>query len=296
MKILIHGRAFPVAMWRWFDWAFRDLGHEVFSVGCYNGGKIPWGDQFDYPQYAFPPDYEIPEVDNYPIEVLLKEIDFKPDVILQASDVTYLSGKAPCKNVVLKTDPHSVDYIPRLQFIDHVFNMQDFYRLPNETWIPYAFYPAIHKRLWIKEKKYDVVFSGLQYDNRKEALLSMEQQGLRVLSTLGLIYEDYIKTYNEGLIAFNWSSKNDLPARFWEGLAMCNLVLTNKCPDLEKLEFKDKQDYVAFSDVEEAVEMAKFYIENPGFAQKIAISGWNKVQPHTYMNRALAMLNKIEQL
>lgn len=294
MKILIHFRHFPVAMGRWFDWTLRDMGHEVFSVGNYNGGKIPWGDQFDYPQYAFPPDYEIPEI-NYPVNSLLKEIPFKPGVIIQAGDVVYLTGKAPCKNVVLMTDPHAVDYKPRLEFADHAFNMQDFYRTPDQTWIPYAYYPPIHKHIKLGQK-YDVVFSGLQYEHRKDALEKMKQAGLNVLSTLGLIYDEYVQAYNEGLIAFNWSSKQDLPARFWEGLAMGRLVLTNRVPDLEKLPFQDGVDFVGFSTVEEAVEKAVYYSKHSEEANKIAMSGHLKVSSHTYKTRCTGMLSVIKKL
>lgn len=295
MKILISFRHFPVAMGRWFDWTFRDLGHEVFSVGNYSGGKIPWGEQFDYPQCAWPPDYEIPEMEAYPLDQLLKDIPFKPDVIIQAADTTYLSGKAPCKNVILMTDPHAVDYKPRLVHADHAFNMQDFYRTPEQTWIPYAYYPPIHKYIKL-DQKYDVVFSGLQYEHRKNALEKMSQSGLKVLSTLGLIYDEYVRTYNEGLIAFNWSSKQDLPARFWEGLAMGRLVLTNKVPDLKKLPFQDGKDYVGFTTVEEAVEKALYYSQHPEEARKIGMSGKQRIASHTYENRCRKMLKVIENL
>lgn len=296
MKILIHGRAFPVAMWRWFDWSLRDMGHEVFSVGNYNGGKIPWGDQFDYPQYAFPPDHQIPEGD-YPIEALLKEIDFKPDVIIQAADTIYLTGKAPCKNVILETDPHAVDYTPRLQYADHVFCMQDCYKLPGQTWIPYGWYPPIHKYISNTHMAYDVVFSGLQYDHRKTALEAMQAAGLNVLTTLGLVYDEYVQVYNSGLIAFNWSSKNDLPARFWEGMAMGRLVLTNKVPDMALLpHLKDGVHYVTFDSVENAVEKAKYYVENPLLARKIGLAAMEAIQYDTYYERCATMIKVINKL
>lgn len=295
MKILIHGRAFPIAMWRWFDWAFRDLGHEVFSVGNYSGGKIPWGPQFDFPQYAFPPDHQIPEMESYPLEEVLKDIDFKPDVIIQAADTTYLSGKAPCKNVILMTDPHAVDYTPRFQYADHAFNMQNYYMTEGQTWIPYAFYPPIHRFIH-KPRKYDVVFSGLQYDSRRETLERLQNEGFKVLTTLGLLYDEYAEAYAEGDIAFNWSSKFDLPARFWEGLAMRRLMLTNRCPDLEQLEFKEDVHYIGFSTVEEAVEKAKFYREHYPIMHRIQNKGYQAVQPHTYYARAKKMLEVIEKL
>lgn len=296
MKILIHGRAFPVAMWRWFDWAFRDLGHEVFSVGPHQGGYIPWDGGMTFVTHIFPPDHETPEVD-YPIKSLLEEIDFTPDVIIQAADTIYLTGKAPCLNVILKTDPHAVDYHPRLRYADHVFNMQDHYILPGETWIPYAYYKPLHKIMSQKRKlKHDVVFSGLQYDHRKEALEGMKKAGLNVLTTLGLIYEDYVEAYNGGLIAFNWSSKNDLPARFWEGLAMKRLMLTNIVPDMDKLGFKDGIHYVGFENVNDAVEKAKHYVEHPDEAMKIARAGYQRVKPHTYKARAQKMVKVIKGL
>lgn len=296
MKILIHGRAFPVAMWRWFDWSLRDMGHEVFSVGNYSGGKIPWGDQFDYPQYAFPPDHEIPECD-YPIDALLNEIDFKPDLIIQAADTIGLTGKAPCKNVVIETDPHAVNYTERIKYADHVFCMQDHYRLEGQTWIPYGWYPPIHKYIPDTPIEYDVVFSGLQYEHRKMALEAMKQSGLKVYETLGLIYDEYVQKYNSGLMAFNWSSKQDLPARFWEGMAMGRLVLTNHVPDMDKFDYlKPDYHYVTFSSVEECVEKAKYYAANPGIAESIGKRAMEAIQYDTYYERCSTILKVIEKL
>lgn len=295
-NILIHGRAFPVAMWRWFDWGLRDLGYNVFSVGNYDEGRIPWGPEFNYPQYAFSPDHQIPEGD-YPIDAVLKEIDFKPDVIIQAADTVFLTGKAPCKNVIIETDPHCVDYTPRLQYADHVFCMQDCYKKPGQTWLPYAYYPPVHRYISDTHIEYDVVFSGLQYDKRKETLEKMKQSGLNVLTTLGLIYDEYVRAYSSGRIAFNWSSKNDLPARFWEGMAMGRLVLTNKVPDLALLpHLKDGVHYITFNSVDDAVKKAQYYIANPWEAEAIGERARRAVKNDTYYERCKDMMKVIESL
>ena len=283
MKILIHGRAFPVAMWRWFDWAFRDAGHEVKSVGCYQGDYIPWNGGINL-GYDFPPDLVIPEMEAYPLDQVLKDLDFKPDMVFQASDVTYLSGKAPCKNYFLKTDPHAVDYKPRLKHADAVFSMQDHYKEDGDVWLPYAYAKGIHKYIKL-DQEYDIVFSGLQYPHRVEALKAMENAGLKVYNALGTVYDEYVETYNKGGIAFNWSSKNDLPARFWEGLAMRRMVLTNHVPDIDLLELKDGIHYVSFNGVEDAVAKAKYYSENTKERDAIAYRGWKAVKPHNYHNR-----------
>lgn len=300
MKILIHGRAFPVAMWRWFDWALRDLGHEVFSVGCHYGGKIPWGDNFDYPQYNFPPDHIIPEATLPGVNILADVKDlygFEPDVVIQAADTIGMTGELPVKNVVIETDPHAVDYTERIKYADIVFSMQDFYRKEGQFWLPYGWYPPIHRYLEPQPVvEYDVVFSGLQYDQRKLALEAMRKAGLQVYSNLGDIYEEYVTVYNKGIIAFNWSSKQDLPARFWEGMAMGRLVLTNHVPDMDKLDhLKPDTHYVTFSSVAEAVEKAKYYSKNIGIAQAIGLRAREAIIHDTYLDRAEKMLEIINE-
>lgn len=292
MRILMHFRHFPVAMGRFFHWAFEELGHEVFTVGPYSNGTIPWGD-FYYPDYKFPPNYQLPEAVVSVNEVLGK-IPFKPDLILQAGDTIWMDGKAPVPNFILATDPHALDYTPRLKNADEFITMQKHY-FPDKAWVPYAYDANIHKNLDL-EAEHDVVFCGLQYTHRMEVLSAMQSAGLKVFNALGLIYEDFVKTYNQGLIAFNFSSKEDLPARFWEGLAMGRLVLTSRVPDLAELEFVEDKDYIAFSSLEEAVEKAKFYVKNPNLGKKIATGGFKKVKKHKYTERALKIIELYERL
>lgn len=295
MKILIHFRHYPVAMGRFFDWAFRDMGHEVFSVGNYSEGKIPWGDQFNFHQYAFPPDHELPEM-NYPIEKLLSEIDFKPDVIFQAADTLFLTGNSPVPNCILMTDPHVVDYTPRFEFADLVFNMQKTYLKPGQIWIPYAYYPPIHRVLPNVEKKYDVVLSGLQYPERIETVEKMKAHGLNVFNGLGVIWDEYAELYNQAYMSLCYPSKNDLPARFWEGLAMRTLVLAKRIPELESTGFVDGKHYVGFDDPEEAAKLAWYYHSHPKEAAAIAWNGWKKVKEETYYKRAQVIIKAIENI
>jgi hypothetical protein len=288
MKILMHFRHFPVAMGRFIHWGLQDLGHEVYTVGPYSAGRIPWGD-FYYPDYKFPPNFSLQE-SNVSVTEVLKKIDFKPDAILQAGDSIWMEGKAPIPNFVLATDPHVVDYEPRREFADRVFSMQKHYAQPNDIYIPYAYAPYIHKVTGDKEK-YDVVLCGLQYEHRLQAIEAMRAKNLSVFNSLGLVYEDYTKAYNKGKIAFVYSSKEDLPARFWEGLAMRRMVLVNRVPDLNEFNFKEDEDYVGFSSIEEAVEKAVYYAKHDRLRIKIAESGYKKVKPHTYAERARRIIS-----
>lgn len=296
MNILIHYRHFPVAMGRYFHWGFEDLGHTVYSVGTYSAGKIPWGDSFYYPAYKMPPDYVLPDYD-VSLQEVIKKIDFKPDLVFQAGDTQYLTGPSPITNAVLATDPHAVDYTERRRYADIFFNMQDFYKEEKDVWIPYAYSPYIHRFLGGNEQdKYDIVFSGLQYEHRLAAMLAFKKAGLKTRHMLGAIYDDYTELYNKSKIAFCYASKQDLPARFWEGLAMKRLVLTNRVPDLKKLDFVEGEDYVAFDTIEEAVEKALYYATHKQERESIAESGYLKVRPHTYQQRCQQILSSIETL
>lgn len=296
MKILMHYRHFPVAMARYFHWTFEALGHQVYSVGPYSDGYIPWGDYY-YPHHKFPPNFILPD-GNVPLKDVLENLPFKPDIVFQAADTIFLDGPSPIPNVFFLTDPHAVDCTPRLKHADFVFCPQMSYMPKYARYLPYAYHPDIHNkdmRFKFEDAQYDVVFCGLQYDHRVKTLDLMKQHGLRVFNALGLIYEDYALAYNKGLIAFNWSSKLDLPARFWEGLAMERLVLTNRVPDLKYIDMKEDEHYVAFSTPEEAVEKAKFYSTHMDELKKIASAGYKAVKDHSYQTRCLEILSIIQK-
>jgi hypothetical protein len=268
------------------------------TAGPYSGGTIPWGPQFYYKDYKMPPTVETPDVEHFSLMQVWDKLPEKPDLVIQAGDVFWLDGKPPVKNIIIATDPHCVNYHPRLVDADYFVSMQDYYikEYTNISipiiWMPYAYDNNIHKKL---DKKIfsDVVMCGLQYSHRVELAEQMRKKGLRVFSTLGLIYDDYVKAYNAGAIALSYSSKQDLPARFWEGLAMGRLVLQNRVPDLEKIPLKEGVDYIGFSSINEAVEKAVYYTEHKDEAEKIALSGYEKVKPHTYTRRVKKLLEKI---
>lgn len=294
MRILLHYRHFPVAMARFFHWALEEMGHEVISVGPYSDGYIPWGD-FYFPNHKFPPSIQTLD-QNTPVEVVLdtfkRHFRGKPDLILQAGDTIWLTGKADVPNFILATDPHVIDYTPRLFDADRYFYMQKNHCPKKGIWIPYAHDPNIHFPMK-EENKYDVVLCGLQYEQRKMAVAQLEKAGLRVFNALGLIYEDYNRVYNQGKMAFNSSSRDDLPARFWEGLGMGRLVLTDWVPDLDEIEFKHGVDYIQYATLKQLVEYATFYASHDLERKRIADSGHKKVKPHTYIERCARILKEL---
>lgn len=300
MNIIIHFRHFPVAMGRWFDWALRDLGHNVWSVGCYNGGKIPWDGDFDFTEYDFPPDHEIPEIEEYPIEKVLEACPFKPDLVIQAGDTTWLTGDPGCPNVILATDPHVINYYDRLEHATHLacmqhYHLQDYPLFENKFWLPYGCKEDLHVDKGLRPE-YDVVFIGLQYQHRQRVLDAMEASGLKVFNKLGMLYDEFVDTYNKGRIAFNYSSKNDLPARFWEGMAMGRVVLTNYVPDLKEIDEQfgiwEGACYMAYKDPAEAVRLAKMIASDKFMQRTIGSQAKEHMKEHTYKHRAKFLLEK----
>lgn len=285
-----------MAMGRYIQFSLIDMGHNVTVVGSYMGDEVPWpGGTFKYPKYDFGVDLRLPPVSDFPLDAVLDYFDGVPDIILQAGDVEWLSGKAPygVKNIIIGTDPHVINYEERLKDADDFWCMQYYYltkQFPqthqNYKWLPYGYYPGVHKRTNESHRPWDVVFCGLPYGNRQEFIDEMSSRGYKAKSKLGLIYHEYVEFYNEGKIAFNWSSKRDLPARFWEGLAMGNLVLTNRVEELGYIKdmygFEEDVHYVAYSDMDEAIAKAEFHLKDPFLLEKIARQGYNKVQPFTY--------------
>ena len=301
LNVILHYRHFPIAMGRYIHWGLENLGHKVYSVGEYSGGKIPWGDQYYYPNHKMPPTRILPAQERYPIWDVLRRarIDgFDPDVVIQAGDVCFLEGKADVPNIIIGTDPHCIDYHPRLLNADYFVSMQHYYLkdYPQGIWMPYGYDKDIHIPLRDIKKRYEVVFCGLQYSQRLAVLDEVKRKGVRTFIGMGLIYDDYVKVYNKGDIAFNWSSQLDLPARFWEALAMKRCLITNRVPDMTQFpELIDGVDYIGFDTHDEAVEKILHYAKHPQETKKIALSGYKKLLKgkHTYTDRLEKMLDQV---
>lgn len=293
MRLLINYRHFPIAIGKYFHRALIRLGHEVYSVGPFSGDSIPWGD-YHFPKYVTPPHIQTEDKNMDINEVLLvfgRHFGKLPDAIIQAGDTIFLRGKTNIPNYVIATDPHAVDYTERFFNATKFFCMQKHYMSKGE-WLPYAYDPEVHFPQK-EENKYDVVLCGLQYEHRIQAVKLMESKGLKVFNALGYIFDEYREKYCQGKIAFNYSSKEDLPARFYEGMAMGRLMLTNRVPDLKYMDFKEDEDYVAYSTPEEMVEKAVFYATHDKEREKIAKNGLLKVKPHTYDERCKQILRDL---
>jgi len=85
--------------------------------------------------------------------------------------------------------------------------------------------------------------------------------------------------------------------RFWESLANGCLVFYQPIePYVWPNTYIDGEDFIAYNDTDELVDKAKYYIDNPDKAKKIADRGFTKLlQHHTTQQRASQFLFLIEE-
>jgi hypothetical protein len=245
------------------------------------------------PKYAKEPNLPFPFADRLPITPITyieKKLPWKPDLWLQVDAGWHMTGRPQHgKNVIVGTDPHCLDYSYQRSLADTFYCMQQVYAKPGDVYLPYAYDKEAH---YPEEQpqNYDCCLLGLHYENRDLLVKELRKRGVNVLYDLGPVFDERRALECQTPISLSWSSRDDLIARVFEGLAMKRLVVTDKVPDLPKFFTEDKH-LIAFSSLGEAVEKIMHYLNNPAEAQEIARAGYEAVKLHTYDARIGQILN-----
>lgn len=104
------------------------------------------------------------------------------------------------------------------------------------------------------------------------------------------VLEDAAKKFSQSRIVLNESIKDDLNMRTLEALACKRLLLTEEVSDMRD-HFKNGVHLVMFKTVDEAVEMARHFLNEPEKRNAIAEAGYNEfLSKHTYMHRCKEIL------
>lgn len=281
LMIVSGARRYPMSMARMFDSAFRRLGHTVYTIGPYSGdgGFIPWPGNHHFPQYVDRPNLVLPEVLNsYPLSALEKMGGFpKPDFVISFDAGFRLMGKLEgVPSILFGTDPHAIDYRPYLGDYDHFFSAQlHLQGLPLNvgTWIPLAYDPEVHwsdSLIDAESRPIDVCFVGVMGDgdNSQNAYrerwrgVQLLSQHFKTFATTGLIFHECTREYARAKIAYNMSSRDDIPMRCFEALAYGNCLLTNRLPHLEDAGFRDGQNCVVYDSEQDLVEKVEWLLSS----------------------------------
>lgn len=297
MRVVLSSLWYPMSISRFYEAALRRRDDvELFTVGPYSGTWIPWAGGMNLlPKYAIQPDLPLPmgpHQTRVPISFIEKQLPFEPDIWIQVDAGYHFMGKPTHgKNVIVGTDPHCLDYDYQRTLADTFYCMQACYAKPGDVYLPYAYDPAAHYPE-DQPRNYDAVLLGLHYENRDRLVNELRKRGVNVLYDLGPSFDEARALYNQAPIALAWSSRDDLIARVFEGLAMGRLVVTNRVPDLPKF-FEENVDLAVFSSLGEAVEKVMILLENPERAKVMAESGRIAVKPHTWDARVEQILNEL---
>ena len=187
----------------------------------------------------------------------------------------------------IQTDPHVLKdrYRKYRSQYDFSFCMQTPYLDEGEIYLPYG-YSKRHHFPEDLSKEYDVCLIGLDYAHRHNLVSKLQALGLKVKSGIGIVYDEYRHEYNKSKIALSWSSLQDLPARFWEGMAMGLPVVSNRLPDIRTNGFQEDYHYLGFDTDAEAIEKINFLLNDPKAAKQIGNAGYHKViEDHSWDER-----------
>ncbi len=204
------------------------------------------------------------------------------------------------------------------------FNELEKIGVKNYHYLPVAAEPSIHKPLNLteEEKKYygsTLSFVGAGYYNRRiffrnlidydfkiwgsdwegEVILKdfIQENGRRVLP------EEYVKIFNASLININLHSSTYLPGvdpegdfvnpRTFEIAATNSIQVVDRRKYLPEL-FKENEEILVFSDINELKDLIDNIIRNPYKYNKIAERGYRRVlNEHTYEHRVMEIFYNI---
>lgn len=115
--------------------------------------------------------------------------------------------------------------------------------------------------------------------------------GWRMTEFMGYnVLDDCAKKLSQARICVNESIKEDLNMRTFEILGCKKFLLTEEVPDLLK-HFKDGVHLKTFKTIDEAVDIAKYYLAHPEERNAIAEAGHREfLANHTYEKRAKELL------
>lgn len=300
LKIGISGLIYPMWMGRYFwDALDRRNDVEVYSVGPFFDDWIPWNGGMKLPKkYVKVPTVPLPSTTSQlrlPYEAVVNQMPDDLDLFLQIDAGWHFATRPNAKIVAhIQTDPHCLKqhYQYPKSYSDFVFCMQTPYLENGEHYLPYGYDPTVHYPEE-SEKIYDVCLIGLHYNSRSAVMSELKRKGYKIKYEIGLCFDEYRQAYSQSKVAFNWSSMLDLPARFWEALAMKVPLVSNHIPDADTF-FVEGEHYLGFDTVEKAVEMAEILLENPNLAEMMANAGHRKVTPHTWDARIRQILQTVK--
>ncbi len=308
IRVLCLSLFYPLSMSRYFEDAFKHNPNvELITTGVFTGSWIPWmGGMNLEEKYSKMIDIPLPfrpDVGMVSYDFVKSQLpkNWIPDLVLCIdAGITWTHKPSDGYVAHVGTDPHVLSewYKHSRSFSDKFFNMQLCYSEPRDVYLPYAFNQRIHypekhtdENGIEQPKTHDAVLIGMPYENRVRWVEELRKHGVSVIFENSPVFDEYRGLANRARIGLNWSSMNDLNARFFETPAFGLAPVMNRVPDAGMFLDEDS-DYIAFNNLEEAIEGVLYLKNNPDRAAEMAENAYNHIQGHTYDSRVKKILRE----
>ena len=220
-------------------------------------------------------------------------VDWGEDGLTGVLPYTPISVKNLHPSVYITSDTHlGFDYrLNKAKEFDFVFCNQE--RAVKEfgdkgveaKWLLHAVEPQAYPNSPACFKKYDLGFVGFVTFLKRAEMLDVMFKAFPNFYYGQRLFEECAEIYRQSKIVFNTAAVDDINMRMFEACATGSLVLCEKVPTLSKI-FENEKHVVTYCSIDDAVEKAKYYLENEMLREDIAKQGMNYVlEHHTYSDR-----------
>lgn len=162
----------------------------------------------------------------------------------------------------------------------------------NVHWLPLAHDPAIHRPHRVAKTR-SLVFVGNPWTGTERGKLIQRMHDEVGMEVTWAYQHDMARVYSEAKVVFNKSLGGDLNMRVFEALGCGAFLLTDRVGNGFEELFRPGQDLAAYGSADEAIELARHYLDPARDAEREAIAahGHAKVlAAHKYDDRAREIL------
>ncbi len=244
------------------------------------------------------------------IQSVLQQLptDWNPDCILLTDDSTYPmfwgleEVELPVGWYAIDSHIHHEWHRAFAAIFDCVFVAQRDYvpmyeRDPERQlvkWLPLCTFPFIHKEKHLP-KRYDLCFVG-----NLKARFNLERRGfleaIQARYPIHVATGEFVPLFTQSKMVLNQCASNDLNFRTFEAMTCGSLLLMEDIGNgLQEL-FQDGVHLVLYEkgNVDQVIELAKYYSQHDQERETIALAGQQEVQEkHTYIHRAQSILSDL---
>lgn len=238
--------------------------------------------------------------------------DFGEDGLTSMLPYTPMSMKDKHPSIYIPCDTHINDAARDYRFnkadeFDWVFfnqrrGMEEYLATRPEKkdhvfWLPCAVEPLAYPDKPVALKTYDIGFVGFVTFRKRAVMLDRmfkefpnffygQRFSRWIYGDKALVDgQDAADIFRKSRIVFNTAANGDVNMRTFEALATGAFLLTEEVPYLDEL-FENKKHLVTYKTMDEAVELAKYYLAHEEEREVIAKAGHDEVlAKHTYQHR-----------